>query len=169
MAETKLTPMQEKFIEEYLLGGTVTDAAIRAGYKASSARTTGSHLLEVPKVKKAIEERRKELSASIGVTPERIVQELARIAFVNLADVEEYYNGTKTLKELDKNTTAAITEFEKSTKRTRVKFADKLSALIQLGKHLGMFKEQVDHNVSLSLEELVTASLETPKVEEVKE
>lgn len=51
-----ITPMQKKFVQEYLRSGNATDAAIAAGYSAKSAASRASKLLETPGV---IEYRRK--------------------------------------------------------------------------------------------------------------
>lgn len=53
-----LTEKQKKFVNEYLLTASATEAARRAGYSAHSARYQGSKLLRNVEINSAIEERR---------------------------------------------------------------------------------------------------------------
>jgi phage terminase small subunit len=161
----------KRFVDEYLFDLDSTRAAIRCGYKPSSARIQGFRLMQDPRVKKLIHERQARASQNIAVTQERILQELAYIAFSNLKDIvsiDEDGNTTVDLANLDKEQAAALTELVVDTtkgkgnvvmKKVRFKVADKIAALTNLGKHLGMFKDQVEHTGKLTLEQLVTASL----------
>lgn len=57
----KLTPKQKKFADEYIISGNATEAAIKAGYSKSSARSIGNENLTKPDIKSYIEERIKKL------------------------------------------------------------------------------------------------------------
>lgn len=57
----KLTIKQKKFADEYIISGNATEAAIKAGYKESSARSIGNENLTKPDIKSYIDERMKEL------------------------------------------------------------------------------------------------------------
>lgn len=50
-----MTPRQQKFCDEYLISGNATDAAIKAGYSAKTARQMGSENLAKPDIKAYIE------------------------------------------------------------------------------------------------------------------
>jgi len=50
-------------------------------------------------------------------------------------------------------------ENAREVKRVRFKLADKRAALVDLGRHLGMFKDRVEHSGALTLEQLVLASM----------
>lgn len=78
-----LTPRQRRFVDEYLIDLDGTHAAIRAGYRRSAAKHYGSHLLRRPDVAAAIAAAMAERSRRTGITPERVLEELARIAFVD--------------------------------------------------------------------------------------
>ena len=81
----KLKPKQERFVQEYL-GNTksnATQAAINAGYSAKTAQEQGSRLLTNEAVQFAINERQKALREKASITQERIVEEYARIAFLD--------------------------------------------------------------------------------------
>ena len=83
----KLTEKQKRFVEEYLIDLNATQAAIRAGYKVDSARDIGCENLTKPNIAEAIEKALAERSRRTGINQDRVVQELARIAFVNITDV----------------------------------------------------------------------------------
>ncbi|WP_099950584.1 terminase small subunit [Ezakiella peruensis] len=57
----KLTIKQKKFADEYIISGNASEAAIKAGYKESSARSIGNENLTKPDIKSYIDERMKEL------------------------------------------------------------------------------------------------------------
>jgi len=68
-----LTTRQARFIEEYLVDGNGTQAAIRAGYAASGAYTEASRLLRNAEVARAIKTRQEADSARLGLSRERVV------------------------------------------------------------------------------------------------
>ena len=63
MAKKKLTPLQERFVEEYLISLNATDAAKKAGYSKKTANQKGPELLQYPLVAKKIKERLMELES----------------------------------------------------------------------------------------------------------
>jgi len=81
----KLTMKQERFVQEYLgnAKGNATQAAINAGYSEKTAQEQGSRLHTNEAVQFAINDRRKALREKASITQERIVEELARIAFLD--------------------------------------------------------------------------------------
>lgn len=68
-----LTTRQTRFIEEYLVDGNGTQAAIRAGYSASGAYTEASRLLRNAEVASAIKTRQEADSARLRLSRERVV------------------------------------------------------------------------------------------------
>ena len=68
-----LTTRQTRFIEEYLVDGNGTQAAIRAGYAASGAYTEASRLLRNAEVASAIKTRQEADSARLRLSRERVV------------------------------------------------------------------------------------------------
>ncbi len=73
------------------------------------------------------------------VSPERILQELARIGFARVPDYLEIREETLLLRNDERLDGAAIASIEKGSGGWKVKFYDKLKALELMGKHLGMF------------------------------
>ena len=58
-----LTTKQKKFCEEYLISGNATDAAIKAGYSAKTARSIAAENLSKPDIKNYIDEKLKEIES----------------------------------------------------------------------------------------------------------
>lgn len=171
----RLTDKQRKFCDEYLIDLNATQAAIRAGYTENYANTNASKLLQNTTISQYIGERQKELSRKTEITQERVIRELALIAFSNNADyahvVEKKMQveaGGALVDLLDKDgkpvmyrtvepvLTEELTEEQKRAlaviKKGRdgleVKSCDKVKALELLGKHLGIFTDKIEANVN---------------------
>lgn len=156
----KLTKKNEVFCEEYLIDLNATQAAIRAGYSVESAGSIGSELLKKPEIRARIDKEMAERSKRTGINADRVLRELARVAFLNpkdvinlnTAEVKEDASeddlaviaGVKVKyvphKDFDENGDPVI---EQAIER-EVRMADKLKALELCGKHLGMFKDNPD-------------------------
>lgn len=147
-----LTAKQQRFADEFLIDLNATQAAIRAGYSPKTATEQGSRLLSNVKVRAYIDGRMAEHSRRTGVNQERIIRELARIAFLDPTQLVNMNDAT-ILPTSSEDDTAAIAsvkvkevsgDFESIEREIR--FADKLKALELLGKRYGMWidKQQVD-------------------------
>jgi phage terminase small subunit len=149
-----LTPKQQRFIQEYLIDLNGTQAAIRAGYSARTANEQGSRLLANASVRTALAEAQEALSKATGITAERVLRELALLGFANMADYmrvgsdgDAYLDFSK----LTREQAAALAEVTvedfkdgrgedaRDVRRVKFKLADKRAALVDIGKHLGMF------------------------------
>ena len=76
-----LNDRQARFVAEYLVDLNATQAAIRSGYSARSAYSTGERMLRNAEVAAAIAEAQAARSRRTEVTADRVVLELARVAF----------------------------------------------------------------------------------------
>ena len=76
-----------------------------------------------------------------GIKAQKVLQELAAIAFANYTDVVTMEQGVPVFREPGKRAPVrkAIASVEKTSSGIRVKFYDKLKALELLGKALGVF------------------------------
>ena len=159
--ERTLTAKQARFVEEYMIDLNATQAAIRSGYKASSAADIGRQLLRNTPVARAIAERKRVISERIGVTAERVVSEIARIALSDIRKavswrssvdrvvagpggnhVAEVVNEVvlKDSDEIDDDTALAIAEISMTEKGAlKIKMHEKLGALDKLARHLGLY------------------------------
>lgn len=150
----KLTEKQQRFVEEYLIDLNATQAAIRAGYSVKTADVQGSRMLGNVKVQQAISEAMAERSKRTGVNQDRVVQELARIAFIKITDV---VNADGEIRSNASEDDLACIESIKckrfdtdtgSGEEREVKISPKLKALELLGKHLGMWNDKLNVNIT---------------------
>ena len=74
MADEKLTPKQKRFCEEYLKSGNATDAAKKAGYKASSACEIGAQNLRKLQISAYIKRRMEEQEAALVADSNEILK-----------------------------------------------------------------------------------------------
>ncbi|MFR1892940.1 terminase small subunit [Hungatella sp.] len=151
-----MTQKQKRFIEEYLIDLNATQAAIRAGYSPDTAKAIGSENLTKPDIRAQIDRAMAERSKRTGVNAERVVQELAKIAFVNAAEVIDPKTATVKEDALPEDTAAIqsvkVKTFGEDGLEREIKMADKLKALELLGKHLGMFKDRIELSGGLDTE-----------------
>lgn len=155
-----MTPIQSRFAEEYLVDLNATKAAIRSGYSAKTAEVKGSQLLRKPDIQVAIQARMKKRSERTDITADRVLAELAKIAF---GDIRQIFTGEghiRRIEDLDDDAAALLAAVETTTQRVRgsprddpeyetvskFKLWDKRAALVDIGKHLGMFKDHVVHS-----------------------
>lgn len=74
-----LTPKQQRFVDEYLVDLNATQAAIRAGYSARSARAIGLETLAKPAVESALGAARQRLAERTRRTVAQVMAEIRRI------------------------------------------------------------------------------------------
>lgn len=143
-----MTKKQKRFIEEYLIDLNATQAAIRAGYSPDTAGSIGGENLQKPEIRAQIDKAMAERSKRTGVNADRVLQELARIAFVNATEVIDPKTATVKADALPDDTAAIqsvkVKTFGEDGLEREIKMADKLKALELLGKHMGMFRDRVE-------------------------
>jgi len=172
--------MQMRFVEEYIQDpSSASRAAKRAGYSLSTAPEVASRLLADPRVQRMIEEATQQAIKALGITKERVLQELAVIAFSNpnsVITMDEKGEPVIDLLSL-KSDKSGATEVSISVVNGRsgkqkivniktVKPADKVAALEKLGKAMNMFKEQVEVTQKVSLVDLIEQSYGPQEIEQ---
>lgn len=150
-----LTKKQKVFVEEYLIDLNATQAAIRAGYSPATAKDIGCENLAKPNIKAEIDKAMAERSKRTGVNADRVLLELAKIGFAKITDVVDPVTA-KIKPDASEDDLACIQSIkikptEYGTER-EVKMYDKKSALVDIGKHLGMFKDKLELSGSLETE-----------------
>ncbi len=155
-----LNPKQEAFVQNYLLTMNATEAAKLSGYSTKTAKAIGSSLLKNPNVAAAVNRERDRLADRYDVNLERVVRELARIAFSSMADfMKPGADGSPVLdfSALTADQSAVLQEVtvedfkdgrsdQRQVRRTKFRKESKIAALELLGKYLGMFRDQVHHS-----------------------
>lgn len=152
----ELAEKQKVFADEYLIDLNAT-RAYKVAYprvkKDEVAAVNGSKLLRNTKVAAYIAERMQERQKRTEVTQDRVVQELAAIAFARATDYAEVIGGTVHIKdtsELDDNQVRAIAGIKEGANGIEIKLNDKEKALELLGRHLGMWNDKVQLSGSVS-------------------
>ncbi|WP_084651056.1 terminase small subunit [Pseudomonas canadensis] len=156
-----LTAKQQRFVDEYLIDLNATQAATRAGYSKKTANEQGSRLLANVSVSAAIHQRMNERSGRVEITQDMVLRELAKIGFSDIRKVVRWgetqvrmvdgdegeaedmvpYHGLALIDStsVDDATAAAIAEVSQGRDGLKVKLHDKKGALVDIGRHLGMF------------------------------
>lgn len=145
-----MTERQKRFCEEYLIDLNATQAAIRAGYSPKTANEQGCQVLANISVRARIDEALAERSKRTGVNQDRVIRELARVAFANATDVVDFETA-ELIQSATSDDTAAIASVKVKTIPTsdglgierEIRMADKLKALELLGRHMGMFTDNL--------------------------
>lgn len=141
-----LTLLQQRFVEEYLVDGNATQAAIRAGLPSRRPAHAGAKMMARPAVAAAIERERLLSAERTRVTRARVVKEMARIAFANMGDFADWGPDGMTLTPraaLSRDDRAAVAEITsrpgKHGPRLRVRLHAKRHALDGLARALGLY------------------------------
>lgn len=148
----------KRFVAEYLIDLNATKAAERAGYSPKTAYSQGHDLLKKPEIASAIQAGMDKRANKLEISAERVLQEIAKMAFV---DARKFFNTDGSLKpatELDDDTAAALQGFDveklyqhfakgaaqETGTVSKIKIADKTKSLELLGRHLKLFTDKVE-------------------------
>lgn len=157
-----LTDKQARFVEEYLLDLNATQAAIRAGYSADTARSIGSENLTKPDVQDAIAAAKAERSARTKIDAAWVLQRLADEAEADVADLYTDDGMLKPVKEWPliwrKGLVAGLDVEELFEGRgedrehvgtlRKLRLSDRMKRIELIGKHVDVnaFRENVAHS-----------------------
>jgi phage terminase small subunit len=144
-------PKREAFCQEFLVDLNATAAAERAGYTKRSAKAQGCRLMGFTEVQMRVQQLMELRADRTELTQDRVVAELAAIAF---SDMRAFASWGPTGVTLIDSTAlpneasrcvAEVAESQGKTRSLRFKLHDKVAALTKLGQHLGMFVEKYEH------------------------
>ena len=158
-----MTNAQKRFCDEYLVDLNAT-RAYKVAYsrckKDETASVNGSKLLRNTKVQEYISKKQKEIEKRTEVTQDMVIQELAKIAFLDIRKLYTENGQLKNIADIDSDTAGAISSLEtleeydgygddreKIGDTKKVKVLDKTKALELLGRHLGIFNDKLDVNI----------------------
>ena len=155
-----LTPKQARFVEEYLIDLNATQAAVRAGYSKRTAGQIGEQNLKKLEIAEAISAAMQARSERTEITQDRVIEEYAKLAFIEMGMFVEWGENGVTLKasaDLPPELRAAVAEVSETTTEhggtVRFKLHDKKGALDSLARHLGMFKDNLNVGLTVRYEE----------------
>ena len=140
---------RRKFVQEYLIDCNASAAAIRSGYSEDTSRQAGHKLMQDPEVIAAIEEGQRHAAERAQVTADKVIAELAKLAFSNMADylvTDENGAPSLNLSTLTRDQFAAVVEVTVGPRGTKFKLADKRAALADLCRHLGLMVDRHEHS-----------------------
>lgn len=159
----------EKFAQNVAKGKSATEAYKLAGFNArsKSAEAAASRLLGNVKVHARVEELKAAGAERAEISIEKVLRELALIGFANMrdyirigADGDPFFD----VSDMTPEQAAVISELTvedfkdgrgddaRDVRRIKFKLHDKRAALVDIGKHLGMFKDKIDLNLSGGLQ-----------------
>lgn len=148
-----MTEQRIRFCERYFETLNACQSAIDASYSPDTARQIGYNLLQEEEVQEYIQKLRLEYQEKTGINRDRILAEYAKIAF---SDIRELYAGDNNLldvRQMDDAIAGAVMSVEVDEIKAgemnigytkKVKLYNKLQALQDLGKHLGIFEKDND-------------------------
>lgn len=151
--ELSLTAKQVRFCEEYLIDLNGTRAAIRAGYSKNSAAVIAAENLIKPNIQDYLSLRQKELQEQTGITQKRVLEEYAKVAFLDIRKFYTVDGALRSIHDLDDQSAGALAGVEVYEERAnnddsevigqtkKIKTYDKVKALDSLGRHLGIFEK----------------------------
>src|SRR5665647_473191 len=168
MASDKLTAKQRLFVAEYIVDLNGTQAAIRAGYSPKTANEQASRLLAHVSIQTELTAAMDKRAARTDITADNVLQELWSIAKDDLKNylafrtentvighdalgnpLSEY----RTIADIKDSSTIDTKNISEISIGKDGQFKFKLycrdTALVQVGKHLGMFVDRSEANVNL--------------------
>lgn len=169
-AKSAVKQRRTRFIKEYLKDKNATRAAIAAGFAEKTAYSQGSRLLKNVEIKSQIETEFEKVNKKLDVSVERVLLEMARLAYFDPQAFVNPDGSVKPLSEVDEDSRRAIAGFEVAELFEgngedrglagyikKFKLADKGANLERLAKHLDMFKQSkpIDVNITVSLADTI--------------
>lgn len=128
----KLTLKQQRFVDEYIISGNATQAAIKAGYSKKTANRIATENLSKPVIKTAIDKRNAEIQSEKTMDMQEVMELLASIA------------RGETTEETVTNKGDVI--------ETATRNSDKLKALELIGKRFGAWNDKKEISGNLDIE-----------------
>jgi phage terminase small subunit len=158
-----LTPKQQRFVEEYLVDLNATQAAIRAGYSAETARSIGSENLSKPDIADAIAVAQAARSERTRIDADWLLRRLADEAEADMSELYDEHGGLLPVNQWPmiwrKGLVAGLDVEEIREEGAvvgiirKVKLSDRIKRLELIGKHIDVqaFKDKVEHSGAMSL------------------
>nr|WP_288700606.1 terminase small subunit [uncultured Blautia sp.] len=145
-----MTKKQKIFADEYLIDLNAT-RAYKAAYpsvkKDETAAAAAARMLRNVKVADYIQKRMQDRQKRTEITQDRVLEELAAIAFARATDFAEVKGGCVIIKDtagLTEQQIKAIAGIKEGKFGIELKLNDKEKALELLGRHLGMFRDRLE-------------------------
>lgn len=167
-----LNDKQRTFCREYIVDLNATQAAIRAGYSKKAAAPTASRLLMNDKIQTEIKKLMDKRNERTDITADRVIHQLARIAFMDIKDfvewgleerneivdededgrpiIEPIHREFVRLKDREQIDGTLIQTIKMGKHGMIVEFPDRMKALEALAKHTGVYDDRPNVNVDMT-------------------
>lgn len=172
--ERPLNKKQAEFVRQFLIDLNAAQAYIRAGYSPKFASSQAFKLMQKTHVTAAVQKAMDERAAKTGVTAERVLEEISKLAFSDVRKIFDSEGRLIPVTQLPPDMAASVSSVKVVTSRipktdpveveytSEIKFWDKKGSLELLGKHLKLFTDKVEHsgNLKVGLAERIRAARE---------
>ena len=149
-----LKASRQRFAAEYVIDCNATQAAIRCGYSPKTAHVQGLRLLRDAGISKLVAELQSNALNNAGVTAERVIRELGRLAFQDHRNYWTKDGKLRPIHELSDDEAAAVASVEVVIKNAeagdgvqdvvhKLKTWDKPKSLEMLAKHFALLTDVV--------------------------
>lgn len=136
----KLTPKQQRFVDEYLIDLNATQACIRTGYSEKTANREGSRLLSNVDIQNAIQQAMNERQNRTQINADYVLNRLVQIDQLDVLDILDNQGNIKPIDEWSKEWRTNISSIEVVEDShgilRKIKFPDKVKNLELLGRHI---------------------------------
>jgi phage terminase small subunit len=162
----RMTPNEVAFVSFYIGESRFNAAdAYRRAFNVEDGRAS-FQLISKAKIQKAIQAHMDRRAERLELTPDKVLQEIMKIAFIDPGDLFDPITGEmRKINDIPEDARRAIAamdiEHTKFGLKKSMKLNDKLKALELLGRHMKMFKEQLQ--VTVTFEQMVMASMDEVK------
>jgi phage terminase small subunit len=169
----KLKKQYEEFCQQYIVDFNGARAAFDVGFgkDKSVAKVTACHLLKRPVIRKRILELLERRAKRTQITQDKVLEELAILGFSDFKDYGQIKNGSLEFNDFDKiekGKTRAIKSVKETvsehSRSMSLRLHEKVKPLELIGKHLGMFVDT--HNVNLTGDITVISAVPRPRGKE---
>lgn len=172
--EKQLTEQQERFCLEYLKDLNGKQAAIRSGYSAKTAENQASRLLSNAKVQQLVYKLNQERIKRTEIDADFVLTEHKRMAMSDVAECFDDNGNLKSITEMPKSIRLAIKSFEVYEEKDRdtgeiigftkkVSLWDKNKNLENLGRHLKLYTDKLEHGGNVGLADRIKKARERGK------
>ncbi|MXP42970.1 terminase small subunit [Allopontixanthobacter sediminis] len=145
-----LTAKQQRFVDEYLIDLNATQAALRAGYSEKTSYSIGQENLNKPEIAQIIQKAMDARSERTEITADYVLAGIQEIA-------ERCLQRSPVMEGYGKERTQATDGEGRHVWAFDATGANK--AFENLGKHLKLFTDKVEHSGKIALEQLTDEEL----------
>lgn len=147
-----MTEQVQRFCDKYFESLNGAESARYAGFSDHTARIQASQMLDMDEVQQYLQRLRNILAEKTGISQQKVLQEIAKIAFSDIRNFYEEDGNLKNIVDLDDYEAAALASvksYEEKLPGTsitvgvnrEIKMYDKLGGLEKLARHLGLYEK----------------------------